>query len=361
MPALTEADECDILIAAALRFDGYSYAESVRLEIADFDRRVGPDVTNSDAPAEEKFAALFALQRFLFKWGGERLPTYSPEWKRFRELFLATAESVPPRSFAAEGYFDHWQARYAPRVSECIALVRRIHEETAYVSQTQDLDWVGRSVSLDVLQPLAHRAVECDHCFRPERQAEWGRVAVRPAAGADTVPKLPYVGKRYGDAAPRVLVMMLNPGGKPAAHKPQRSRLGADFRDAGISYPQYVEGLARLVPQWGFGAVVRWLKMIGLRPDEVCWLNVALCGVAGDDYFPELFATCFEKHTRRMIRAITPDVVLLCGKTKLKPFVKPIADLGPQVCLTSHYRPMYTNTGQKEIARVRDWLSDWRA
>ncbi len=44
---------------------------------------------------------------------------------------------------------------------------------------------------------------------------------------------------------------------------------------------------------------------------------MALCAVANDDYFNELFETCFRRHTRNLVgvlNPLNPDMILLCGK-----------------------------------------------
>ena len=99
--------------------------------------------------------------------------------------------------------------------------------------------------------------------------------------------------------------------------------------------------------------MVRWLQAINLEPEMIAFLNVALCAVADDKYSKDLFTTCFERHTRKLVATLEPDVVLLCGKKQLKPFVSSIESLGMKVILTSHYRPMYTGKGKAELQRVR--------
>ena len=111
--------------------------------------------------------------------------------------------------------------------------------------------------------------------------------------------------------------------------------------------------LTQLVSEWGFGRVARWLGALNLESKAITFLNVALCAVANDNYSKDLFTTCFERHTRQLLATLEPDVVLLCGKKQLKPFVSSIELLRIKVILTSHYRPMYTGSGKAELQRVR--------
>jgi len=107
--------------------------------------------------------------------------------------------------------------------------------------------------------------------------------------------------------------------------------LGHQLRDGVINYSEYIRLLGRLVPEWGFGAVVRWLRALELEPDRIAFLNMALCAVANDEYFPELFDACFQRHTRGFLACLRPDVVLLCGKNELAPYEAQIASMGPTV------------------------------
>ena len=137
-------------------------------------------------------------------------------------------------------------------------------------------------LDLQVLGQRARKAVSCEYCFMADRNQDWGHIPRRPQGRPNDVPVVPWVGPRYAKAKPRVAVMMLNPGHAAAPHKLTRRDLGIAFRNGTISYEQYNEGLAPLVPQWGFGAIVRWLKELDLEPDAIAFLNVALCAVAGD-------------------------------------------------------------------------------
>lgn len=151
--------------------------------------------------------------------------------------------------------------------------------------------------------------------------------------------------------------MMLNPGHAAAPHKLKRRDLGHQLRDGTIGYEEYVSHLTPLVREWGFGGVVRWLGKLGLEPERIAFLNVALCAVADDAYFSQLFDTCFQRQTRGLLACLNPDVVLLCGKRELEPYCAPIRSMGAKVILTWHYRPMNTEPGKRELERVRGELN----
>jgi hypothetical protein len=89
----------------ALRFDGYKYAEMEKL--AELSRRA-----ETEFPFEsdnDNFAAFFALQRYLYKGSGERLPLDHPLHQLFDRMFRQLAPLDIPLEFAHPEYVRKWQ------------------------------------------------------------------------------------------------------------------------------------------------------------------------------------------------------------------------------------------------------------
>jgi hypothetical protein len=124
-------EESNVLIAFALRFDGYKYHE---------EHAFSPPV--SDAPAlsaaiegmsvPERMATFFLLQRYLFKWGGEYLPMHGTAWQTFRRLFLMTCHEEVPEGYRPRGEYDAWAETWAGAIVKAEAVVRGVHESTVY-------------------------------------------------------------------------------------------------------------------------------------------------------------------------------------------------------------------------------------
>jgi hypothetical protein len=120
--------EDDVLICCALRFDGYAYAEATGLTFPEAtDRLVDDDVWPEGR--EERLAVFFALQRYLYKWGGEYEPREGKCWRVFRTLFLDLHDAEIPARFRLAEYAEKWDRMDHDRA---VAVVRRIHEMTAY-------------------------------------------------------------------------------------------------------------------------------------------------------------------------------------------------------------------------------------
>src|SRR3954447_14326883 len=75
-------EESEILTCCALRFDGWAYSEATGLDFPEATKRVVQDGAWPES-REERLAVFFALQRHLFKWGGEYEPTNGKFWRVF--------------------------------------------------------------------------------------------------------------------------------------------------------------------------------------------------------------------------------------------------------------------------------------
>jgi hypothetical protein len=115
-----------------------------------------------------------------------------------------------------------------------------------------------------------------------------------------------------------------------------RKSLGKALASGAISYKSYCDELQKLIPEWGYGRVLEWFEQLELAPAEIAYSNIALCAVANDQYTDELFEQCFARHTSRVVASLRPDLVLLCGKKRLRGFVERIEGLGTRVVLTWH-------------------------
>ena len=120
----------ETMITCALRFDGYRYIEIQEGQPGgdgwDFTQLVRPIVEQLVLSADEaqNFAAFFALQRYLFKWGGEGLTKFSAEHLAFDFLFLHLYTKPVPREFQDEQYCLQWDRGFAAQSEAAAAFVR---------------------------------------------------------------------------------------------------------------------------------------------------------------------------------------------------------------------------------------------
>ncbi len=116
----------------ALRFQGYEYERSINAAagkatsgyLAELIKPVVEELTLHSSN-NDNFAALFGLQRFLHKWGGEYLTKYSKEHIAYDFLFLHLYSCEPPEPFRHNEYCVQWQADFLPKVENIAATVRK--------------------------------------------------------------------------------------------------------------------------------------------------------------------------------------------------------------------------------------------
>ena len=122
----------DALSTCALRFDGYAFVAALQREggdAAQIDLPQLADAVSRDLRLHDNlnynFAAFFALQRYLHKWGGEYLTKYADEHIAYDFLFLHLYQHEPPAPFRMEEYCQAWQKEFAAEVESIAAYVRR--------------------------------------------------------------------------------------------------------------------------------------------------------------------------------------------------------------------------------------------
>jgi hypothetical protein len=117
------------MLVCALRFDGYRYLEVVHPKLSketNFSPLVEPlvETLSFHSDLNDNFAAFFALQRYLHRWGGERLTKYSREHVAYDHLFLMLYRQPVLKDFVNREYDLRWEREFASRAEEIAAYVR---------------------------------------------------------------------------------------------------------------------------------------------------------------------------------------------------------------------------------------------
>lgn len=116
----------------ALRFQGYEYVVAVGISIpastgAGLSKLIQPVVESliMHESENDNFAAFFGLQRFLGKWGGDRLTKYAAEHVAFDFLFLHLYQKEVPAQFLNADYSEMWNREFKPHSGAIAAVVRK--------------------------------------------------------------------------------------------------------------------------------------------------------------------------------------------------------------------------------------------
>ena len=149
-------------------------------------------------------------------------------------------------------------------------------------------------------------AMQCRFCFA---------LKLRPAFV--DLPQPRWIGPDYWITRPRVAVVMLNPGSgtfrSDGADAALRSLLHA-FAGGEDRLSEILEHQRRDIPSWGRGRFARFfLEGARLRLEQLALLNLAWCATQSNEYPPEMLHACFSRHTRRLLQALAPELVILSG------------------------------------------------
>ncbi len=159
--------------------------------------------------------------------------------------------------------------------------------------------------SQTMIESICREATRCRFCF----ERGW----VQPAYIDAAQPR--YVGPGYWTTERRIALVMLNPGQGSANDADQKARqLIYDFRDGAPLAPVLTQQ-REVMPQWGRGKYVPYIRALGLDLDSIATLNVAMCATASNQYPGPMLNSCWERHTALLINALEPHVVVLCGSS----------------------------------------------
>ncbi len=121
-------DVVNAMVTCSLRFNGYKWLEARHPgRTTTFAPFVDPIVKTLRLHTDEEanFAACFALQRFLCKWGGEMLAPDSREHVAWRYLFLHLYARKTPSEFCDPAKQNEWERDHAPQAEAHAAVVRK--------------------------------------------------------------------------------------------------------------------------------------------------------------------------------------------------------------------------------------------
>jgi hypothetical protein len=125
-----------------------------------------------------------------------------------------------------------------------------------------------------------------------------------------------WIGPGYLNSTPRIVFMMLNPGGGESRHDTADARL----RDLLHRFASGEDTLNAIMdhqradfPNWGRGRFLQFLDLAGLNLEKIVLMNIAWCATSMNKYPASMLRNCFQRHTQSALSALEPDVVILSG------------------------------------------------
>jgi hypothetical protein len=157
---------------------------------------------------------------------------------------------------------------------------------------------------------ICRAAMTCRQCFEI--------LPLNPAL--IDLPQPRWIGHDYWTASVKTLILLLNPGAGNSRSKQENNE---PFREILFNFREGKVGLIKLLSyekehMQGWGTPKgRFLKFYldGLKLDlnEIVFANIAWCAEAKNKYPNKMLDLCFQAHTRDLIAAIAPDIILLSG------------------------------------------------
>lgn len=200
---------------------------------------------------------------------------------------------------------------------------------------------------------LYREAGSCVKCFET--------TPVNLPSGGCRFPQPRWIGPKYRVAEPRILVCLINPG---AGREPEREfeNLLFEFFQGKQNFYEINDYIGRNIKSWGGGKFLRMINhhmKLDLR--NVAIMNISLCPMVdneGVNYHSRYtLDTCFQNHTSKIMSALQPDKVVLCGASIhcYKQWIE--TNVGSEVALAPHYAARLRLTElQETYSKIRQFL-----
>lgn len=186
--------------------------------------------------------------------------------------------------------------------------------------------------TLDVID-LYRKAGSCTVCF----DKNYGNVPI----GGCRLPQPRWIGPQYWREFRRVVVCMINPGTSGAVEEEFETLL-KNFYAGKAEFDSLNLYFKKVMPRWGMGAYLRSIKDdLHLNLEKIALMNLALCPMShssGKNYYPRAaIYECYKRHTREIMKALKPQIIVLCGSAthELSAIVE--QDIGCKTVLAPHY------------------------
>lgn len=169
-----------------------------------------------------------------------------------------------------------------------------------------------------------------------------------------------WVGPRYWASAPRIAIVMLNPGSgagrsdaKDEESPDKRSlTLIQSFAAGAGPLSAVFDHQAKDMPNWGGGRFVSfYLAGLNLELNNVAFANIAWCATRNNCYPPAMLQRCFDKHTGTLLHALAPNILLLSGSGTHR-FARRVGHLIPGASVIRMFHYAHRESADAESAEL---------
>lgn len=197
------------------------------------------------------------------------------------------------------------------------------------------------------IEELCHEAVHCRICFEP------GSKRRSPPTADIEMAQPRWVGPRYFDTKPRVLVLLENPasgeGYDPELIECSRAAI-LRFRDGATNLRALLSVQSESMHLWG-RPPGRFCSFYGVKlslaRDETAFANAAWCAVGGNKPPKWMLRQCFGRYTANLLQHLKPDVVVLSG-SRVHFLKESIEAAGVPAICAPHYAHRMSEAWERE-------------
>ncbi|MGB4813263.1 MAG: hypothetical protein WBP13_12400 [Methylophilaceae bacterium] len=209
--------------------------------------------------------------------------------------------------------------------------------------------------TIAAVEALYSNAMACSSCFGP--------ASVVNRAAID-VPQPRWVGPQYHSAHPRVLIVSINPGAggdQQTSENIHLKNLLHRYSRGDVRLAEVFEFQKNHMRTWGRGGkfLSFFTTSLGLKLDELSFLNIALCATAGDKYPRGMLNNCYRTHTEEIAQALQPNVILLSGSSthSFAPLFTASSPTADVICMMHYANREGAAAERVEHARIRGMLA----
>lgn len=190
---------------------------------------------------------------------------------------------------------------------------------------------------------ICREAISCRSCFQ--------ELKLPPAAIDIAQPR--WVGPQYWSSPKKIVAIMLNPGSgnfRNDASTQETLQVLHEYKNHKMTLADVFQSQFKDMPAWGRGRFLSFFQSsLGLNLDTIAFMNLAWCATANNSYPKQMLSCCFERHGLKLLKKLSPDVVLLCG-SNTHSFSGKVAQTIPQCQVIPVLHYAHREGSEREVA-----------
>lgn len=165
----------------------------------------------------------------------------------------------------------------------------------------------------------------CSKCFNNQKITKSGKaLSLADVRG----PQPRWIGNNYFNSPQKICLMLINPGSGDKTPENEWASLekmhsAETDKEKEICWDELMETNKNGMSKWGAWDDL-YLQSLGLskKKDSVAFMNMMLCASKGNAYTTNSLDMCFSEQSNKLLRLLSPDVLILSGAQTIKNALK---------------------------------------